>query len=111
MRSDERVDEALDELIDAITETEEYKKYKKTLKELKIWPELMDKVNEFRSENFRIQTLADDNRIIDEIDAFDERFKGFRSDDRVNDFLRSELAFNRLMQNVYTQIMEGIEYE
>lgn len=111
MHHDDRVDEAVEELVDAITESEAYKKYKKTLREVKIWPELMERINEFRYENFRIQIFAEDNRLIDEIEAFDEKFKGFRSDDRVNDFLRSELAFNRLMQDVYAQIMEGIEYE
>ena len=108
---DDRLDEALDELVDAITESDRYKKYKTSLKQVKIWPELMDRINEFRNENFEIQTLVDDAHLIDRVEDFERKYEGFRSDDRVNDFLAAELAFNRLMQEVYNRIIDGIEYE
>lgn len=105
------LDDALDNLIDVIVETEEYKRYKSCLKELKKWPELLDRTNEFRMENFKVQCMTDDRHLIDAVENFEERYEGFRSDERVNNFLRSELAFNRLMQEVYARMIEGIEYE
>lgn len=107
----DNIEELTDELIDAIRDSIEYKKYKETLRVVKQWPELKEKIDDFRAENFLIQTAVEDRRMVEEIEAFERRYEGFRSDDRVNDFLKAELAFNRLMQTVYDQIMTGIEYE
>ena len=100
-----------DDLIDVIKDTEEYKRYKETLREVKMWPELKEKIDDFRAENFIIQTVVEDNHLVEAVENFEKKYEGFRSDKRVNDFLKSELAFNRLMQEIYDQIMDGIEYE
>lgn len=111
MSDKETVLDLVDDLIEAITDTEEYINYRKTLNSLKQWPELKEKIDEFRAENFILQTDMDERHLPDAVEDFERRYEGFRADSRVNDFLVSELAFNRLMQDVYNEIMSGIEYE
>jgi len=106
-----RVEEATEELIDAILESEEYFAYEKALNEVNRWPELKERIDEFREENFNIQMLAEERQIVEAVENFEKKYEGFRADDRVNDFLRSELAFNRMMQDIYNRMMDGINYE
>lgn len=111
MTDKEAVLDLTDELVDAILDTEEYKHYKDTLREVKQWPELKDKIDEFRAENFMIQSDMDERYLVDAVEAFEAKFEGFRADSKVQNFLVAELAFNRLMQDVYDEIMNGIDYE
>ena len=106
------IDEALDGLIDALLETEEYCDYQKAKAELYRYPGLKDQVDEFRQRNFRLQQLElDSDAMMAEIEKFEREYESFRANPIVNRFLSCELAFVRLMQGIYESIMENIDFE
>ena len=95
----------------AIKDTAVYKKYCEQLERLKRNPEQYQKVNEFRRRNFEIQNTAQKDELFDKMDAFEQEFEKFREDPVVDEFLRAELAFCRMMQEVNLYITEAVNFE
>lgn len=108
----EEFEEALDGFIESILECNEYKDYEKSKNELMRYPDLKEKVDEFRQRNYELQTSnLDGNRLMEEMDKFERDYESFRSNPLVYKFLASELAFIKLMQYVYETITDSIEFE
>ena len=97
--------------VKAIRDTAVYKKYCEQLERLKRNPEQYQKVNEFRRRNFEIQNTAQKDELFDKMDAFEKEFEKFREDPVVDEFLRAELAFCRMMQEVNLYITEAVNFE
>ena len=97
--------------VKAIRDTAVYKKYCEQLERLKRNPEQYQKVNEFRRRNFEIQNTAPKDELFDKMDAFEQEFEKFREDPVVDEFLRAELAFCRMMQEVNLYITEAVNFE
>ena len=97
--------------VQAIRDTAVYKKYCEQLERLKRNPEQYQKVNEFRRRNFEIQNTAQKDELFDKMDAFEQEFEKFREDPVVDEFLRAELAFCRMMQEVNLYITEAVNFE
>jgi len=108
----QELESAVFDLIDVIQDTEEYKQYQKMKKELARNPVLRDEVDSFRLENYALQTSnMDSNALMQATDEFERKYEDFRSNPLVNEFLASELAFIRMMQYVYDEIIEAVEFE
>lgn len=45
------------------------------------------------------------------MDAFEKEYEEFREDSMVDDFLRAELAFCRMMQEITLCITEMVDFE
>ena len=45
------------------------------------------------------------------MDAFEQEFERFREDPVVDEFLRAELAFCRMMQEINLYITEAVNFE
>lgn len=97
--------------VKAIRDTAVYKKYCEQLERLKRNPEQYQKVNEFRRRNFEIQNTAQKDELFDKMDAFEKEYEKFRENPVVDDFLRAELAFCRLMQEIYTYITGELDFQ
>lgn len=97
--------------VKAIKDTAVYKKYCEQLERLKRNPEQYRQVNEFRRRNFEIQNTAQKDELFDKMDAFEQEFEKFREDPVVDEFLRAELAFCRMMQEVNLYITEAVNFE
>ena len=97
--------------VKAIRDNAVYKKYCEQLERLKRNPEQYQKVNEFRRRNFEIQNTAQKDELFDKMDAFEQEFEKFREDPVVDEFLRAELAFCRMMQEVNLYITEAVNFE
>lgn len=106
------IDNALDNLIEAIRESDEYNNYQALLDKLGRYPELKQKVDEFRERNFELQQSdIDAEQLMAETDRFEREYEKFRSDPLVHRFLASELAFCRMMQGIFEEIMESIHFD
>lgn len=105
------LDVAVDGLIGIIQSTEEYKDYQATKEKICEWPELKKKIDEFRIRNFEIQQMTDDKQLFEEVEKFEQEYETFREDSRVHDFLKKELAFCRMMQEVNYKITESLEFD
>ena len=97
--------------VKAIKDTAVYKKYCEQLERLKKSPEKYQMVNEFRRRNFEIQNTAQKDELFDKMNAFEEEFERFREDSVVDEFLRAELAFCRMMQEINLYITEAVNFE
>ena len=100
-----------EQLIREIKDTEEYFKYQKKKEKIKEWPELKVQLDEYRLRNFELQNRVDPANLFEEIDHFHKEYEGFREDARVASFLDAELAFCRMIQGIYDNIMENIDFE
>lgn len=105
------VERAALSFVRSIKETETYKKYAYQLARLKEHPERLQKVNEYRRKNYEIQKTTQVDELFDKMNAFESEYEKFREDPLVDDFLRAELAFCRLMQEVDIYIAEELNFE
>ncbi len=109
--SDKEIIEAARQFADTIMTSDTYKEYLYQREKIKKQPELYEKVNEFRQRNFDLQNEADSDDIFDRMEAFEREYEKFREDPFVDSFLQAELAFCRMMQEVYVLLAEEIDFE
>lgn len=109
--SDKEIIEAARQFADTIMTSNTYKEYLYQRERIKKQPELYEKVNEFRQRNFDLQNEADSEDIFDRMEAFEREYEKFRENPFVDSFLQAELAFCRMMQEVYVLLAEEIDFE
>ena len=108
---DNRGEAAATKFVKSIKESDIYSTYYYQLERLKRNPELYKEVNEFRQRNYEIQNTSQVDELFDKMDAFEKEYEKFRENPIVDDFLRAELAFCRLMQEVNTYITGELDFQ
>lgn len=106
-----RVENALKELIVAILDSPEYKKYDQQLAVMREHPDLKRQVDEFRHENFLMQRSGESDELFDKMDEFSRRYEDFRKNPMVEAFLGAELDFCRMIQDINQEIVEAVNFE
>lgn len=109
--SDNQMQEATKKFAAYIQESDTYKEYLFQRETLKKQPELYDKVNEFRQKNFELQNELDSEDLFDRMEAFEQEYAKFRENPMVEAFLRAELAFCRMMQDINVLLTAEIDFE
>ena len=107
--ADENVNEAVEQLIGAIRNTDAYLEYQRQLARVKEQPELKRQIDDFRTRNFELQTSKDTN--FDKSDQFTRENEAFRENPLVSDFLAAELAFCRMMQEIGLYVTDQMRFE
>ena len=103
--------ECIDALLAAVQGSEEYQEFVKYRDLLKENPELMDRVNAFRGNNFRLQNEANRDELFRVTEQLNRESRELRSDPLVNAFLDAELALCKLMQKICKTLTEGIDLD
>lgn len=103
--------EAARKLAGLIRETDVYQEYLHQREILQRQPELYKQVNEYRQKNFDIQSQADSGELFDRMEAFEREYREFRENPLVDDFLRAELAFCRMIQEMNVLLTSEIDFE
>ena len=93
--SDENVNQAVEQMVQAIRNTDAYLEYQKQLARVKEQPELKRQIDEFRTRNFELQTSKDTN--FDKLDQFTRENEAFRENPLVSDFLAAARPATSLM--------------
>ncbi len=109
--SNAQIEEATKKFAAYIQESDTYKEYYRQREKLKRQPELYEKVNEYRQRNFDLQNETDSEDLFDRMEAFEREYAKFRENPLVEDFLRAELAFCRLMQEINVLLTAEIDFE
>lgn len=109
--SDNQMQEATKKFAAYIQESDTYKEYLFQREKLKKQPELYDKVNEFRQKNFELQNELDSEDLFDRMEVFEQEYAKFRENPMVEAFLRAELAFCRMMQDINVLLTAEIDFE
>lgn len=109
MRLEGHLDQAVESLIDAIKESEAYCKYMSALAAVKQQTGLKQQIDEFRKENYVMQNTGD--MAFERIEQFEQAYSDFRENPLVSDFLASELALCRQIQQINFNITEALNFE
>ena len=107
--SDANVNQAVEQMVQAIRNTDAYMEYRRQLGRIKEQPELKKQIDDFRTRNFELQTSKDTN--FDKIDQFTRENEAFRENPLVSDFFAAELAFCRMMQEIGLYVTDQMKFE
>ena len=108
---DDIVIKATDGFVREIMKSNIYKEYNFQKEELKKQPELFQKAKEYREKNFALQNSAEGEELLEKLEELEAEFEKFRENPLVDDFLRAELAFCRMMQEVNVRITAELDFE
>ena len=104
------LDEAIDNFIGFLKDTDIYKEYRSALEELNKDPDLKRRVDDFRMRNYNFQQSDDID--LGEYDSFRTEMLGFRAENPVADqFFEAELALCKMMQDTTYRITEALDFE
>ncbi|MBQ9155603.1 MAG: YlbF family regulator [Eubacterium sp.] len=92
-----------------IKETEDYRRYKKSLKVLKEHQETYQKFNEFRRKNLYLD--EQEEAYFEKADALYDEYKDILMESCVMDFLRSEETVNTMLRRVYDCLAGEIQID
>lgn len=105
------IDNAINGLLEAIKQSREYKEYRYQLEKINMQPDLRSQIDAYRDENFELQNNTPDGQLLWQMEQFEEKYRKFRENPLVNDFLAAELALVRMIQEINLKIAEGIQFE
>ena len=102
---------AVDNLIAAIKETQEYKEYVIQKDKVSRFPELKAQIDNYRIRNYEMQHMSNDGDLFHKMEAFEQEYEKFMEDPLVSDFLEAELDFCRMMQEMNNKIVAAIDFD
>ena len=105
------IKDCIDALLAAIQNSEEYQEFVKYKEELEQDPGLMERVNAFRANNFRLQNEANRDELFRVTEQLNRESRELRKIPQVNAFLDAELALCKLMQKICKTLTEGIDLD
>lgn len=100
-----------DKYIEDIKSTDEYMTYSGAVSVLERIPDLMDRVNEYRQENFRLQNRYEGDELFDKLDELQNKYEDILNDGRVSLFLHAESGFCKMMQEINNYVVEGFDFK
>lgn len=109
IRAMDTIDENIRSLLDAIIRTDIYQEYRMQEENLDKDPQLQERVNAFRSNNYRIQNECDKEELFEVMERMEKESSELRSNPEVNAYLDAELALCKMMQKICIKLTEGID--
>ena len=106
----ERIDEALEVLLEAIRSCDQYKNYQKIKQQVHENPELEKAIHDFRKRNYQIQNSTNAD-LFDEIDRLEREKSRLCENPLAAEYLASELAFCRIIQHINWNFVEKLDFE
>ncbi|MCR5652088.1 MAG: YlbF family regulator [Lachnospiraceae bacterium] len=110
MNYDEEIKRSVDELIDRLKNTSEYKEYMHATKVLNESPDIKEKVFEFRKENYFLQHAPAGEDIYEKVEKLRAKNEELLYRPDASDFLMTEWAFFGIVQDIFDRIMENMEF-
>lgn len=105
------IEKATDSFVETIKNTETYKRYAYEKEKLERLPELKRKIDDYRKRLYEFQNSENQDQLFDQVDRLEEEGASFRANPLVSDFLAAELAFCRMMQEIYTKITAEVNFD
>ncbi|MCI9417214.1 MAG: YlbF family regulator [Eubacterium sp.] len=104
-----QVQEMTNALVEAIEESEEYKKYQEAKKKILQYPILKEKADEFRRRNYEFQNSSTDH--FEEGDKLWQEFGSVTEHPVVWEYLTAENALCRILRQVSFHLLEKLDFE
>ena len=105
------IDERINELLEAIKESPEYVEFQKQNEILKKNPELKERVDTFREDNYKVQNECNPEDLFDVVELMGKESAELRRHPEVNAYLDAELALCKMMQKISVKLTEGIDMD
>ena len=105
------IDIKTEELVQAILASEEYREYLECFAKIKEQPELYERVGDYRKRNFELQNMDVNDNMFDEVMRFQMENSAIRKNALVNQFLKAELSFCRMLQGITRTISDNVELD
>lgn len=106
---DEKVRAAVEQLCEAIKESDVYNDFQTINKHISGYPELKEELKTYRSGAFKIQTGREDN--IDFIKSLELKGDALHQDELMDEYLNAELAMCRLFQRIMYMTLDITEFD
>ena len=111
LKREKDVSEKVDALVESIKASNIYNNYLLQKSRVEKEPELKKKIDDFRRENFEVQQNYQGAELDNKIEEFEMRYASFRQNPLVDQFFSAELAFCRMMQEIYTKITAEVDFD
>ena len=95
------VQEALEQLAQAVKESEVYREYRRQSERVDNAGDMREKIDEYRVRNFELQNSVQTEDLLDKLDDFEREYE----------FLDAALAFCRMMQEIDVKLAEAMDFE
>mgnify|MGYP000514826740 CR=1 FL=1 len=105
------VQEALEQLAQAIKDSDIYREYRRQSEKVDNTGDMREKIDEYRVRNFELQNSVQTEDLLDKLDDFEREYEKFREDPLVEEFLDAELAFCRMMQEIGLYVTDQMHFE
>lgn len=99
----------VEELVDAILGSTEYQNFQAAEKQVRKVPELADKIKEFCWENYELQNCRAED-LYEQVEAFEERYRDFRRNTVVEEYLERELRMCRMLQEIHARLTDIMDF-
>ncbi len=110
-RTDSRVDLAVKDLVEAVWDSPEYRRYQNIRAKVHAQPELEARIHAFRKKNYQTQNFTDERSLFDQADELEREGEQFRKNPLVNEYLDAELAICRLFQKINWELVQNIDFD
>ena len=104
------LEEAVENLLDAIKDREEYREYSIQKEKVAKFAELKAQLDDFRKKSFELQSRTDSRELFDKIEEFQQEKEDLIEDPLAEDFLAAELNFCRMIQEVELDLTDGLDF-
>lgn len=94
------IKKSFDEFVKTVKDSQTAIEYEKQKEIINSNPELKKRIDDFRKQNYSLQTATDEDILFDELDRFEREHAEFRKLPQVNHFLAAELAYCRMIQEI-----------
>ena len=101
-----QIEDAMDGLMTAIRNSEEFIRYQAIKEKVHGFPKLESQITEFRKKNYLLQNSQGT------VDLYEEtEYQEFRKNPMVSEYLAAENALCKIVQQINWTLIEGLEFE
>lgn len=109
LKVDPKVEEALDNLIDALVNTKEYEEYQKQKEKLESDPDLRGKLKRMREIRYQLSALSDNDRNNDFAERLETEYEDLSEETKVYDYSAAELKICDMYKMVTSKVVAAME--
>lgn len=106
-----QIEDAMDGLMAAIRNSEEFIRYQAIKEEVHGFPKLESQITEFRKKNYLLQNSQGTVDLYEETDRMENEYREFRKNPMVSEYLAAENALCKIVQQINWTLIEGLEFE
>lgn len=106
-----KLDNAVEDLITAIRDSNEYQAFLQEKDRMNQFPELKKQIDEYRIRNYELQSMTNEEELFQQMEEFNHKYERFREDPLVSAFLEAEINFCRMMQEMSMKITAALDFD